>query len=218
MLVTDAARTRWPLLDLAGEAIAGGVDAIYLRDIDPAADEMPSLVDALRERIGARAGAAATACRAPIACEVLINGDPQRARGLGVGLHLRERDMSPAAARAALGPDAIIGKAVHDADAAADAVGADYLLAGHVYPSRSKPGLPTLGLSGLAAIVEAAPCPVLAIGGITPECVDEVIRARAHGIAVIGAIAEAHDPHAAAAFLRAALEEALASPREGVNG
>ena len=34
MLVTDARRARLPLLDLVAEAVAGGVDAIYLRDVD----------------------------------------------------------------------------------------------------------------------------------------------------------------------------------------
>jgi thiamine biosynthesis protein ThiS len=61
----------------------------------------------------------------------------------------------------------------------------------------------------LAAIVAAAPCPVLAIGGITPERIAGVVRAGAYGVAVIGAIAEAADPHAAAAALRAALDEAI---------
>jgi thiamine monophosphate synthase len=218
MLVMVAARTRWSLLDLAGEAVAGGVDAMYLRDVDPAAHEMASLVRVLRDRFGVRAGAERMAGRAPTTCTVLIKGDPERSRELGVGLHLRERDLPPAEARALLGAEATIGKSVHAADTAARVAGADYLLAGHVYPSRSKPGLPPLGLPGLAAIVAAAPCPVLAIGGITPERVAEVVRAGALGIAVIGAIAEADDPRAAAASLRAALEEALASPREGVNG
>jgi thiazole tautomerase (transcriptional regulator TenI) len=208
MLVTDATRTRWPLLDLAGETVASGVDAIYLRDVDPSADDMASLVGALRDRIGGHAGDEDTGCRVPAACAVLVNGDPGRARDLGVGLHLRERDISPPEARKVLGPVAVLGRSVHGPDGASRAAGADYLLAGHVYPSRSKPGLPPLGLSGLAAIVAAAPCPVLAIGGITPERVAEVVRAGAYGVAVIGAIAEADDPHAAAAALRVALDEA----------
>jgi thiamine biosynthesis protein ThiS len=209
MLVTDMTRMRWPLLDLAGIAVASGVDAIYLRDTDPSADDMASLVGALRERIGGHAEDKDTAGRAPTACAVLVNGDPERARKLGVGLHLRERDMSPPEARRALGPDAVIGRSVHGPDGASRAAGANYLLAGHVYPSRSKPGLPPLGLFGLAAIIAAAPCPVLAIGGITPERVAEVIRTGAHGVAVIGAIAEADDPYAAAAALRSALDEAF---------
>jgi thiamine biosynthesis protein ThiS len=217
LLVTDATRTRHPLLDLAANAVAGGVDAIYLRDIDLPAEALASLVGGLQEHISAVDSDQGTACRAPTT-SVMINGDPDAARLLGVGLHLRERDMTPAAARALLGANALIGKSVHTEEGASLAAGADYLLAGHVFPSASKPGRSPLGVAGLAAIAAAAPCPVLAIGGITPERVPEVVRAGALGVAVIGAIAEADDPRAAAAALRAALDDALRTQKEsGMN-
>ena len=196
MLVSDARRARLSLLDLAAEAVAGGVDAIYLRDLDPSPEKRASAVRDLRQRTGEAAA-------------LLINGDAEMALALGTGLHLRERDPALASARATLGPAALIGRAVHAAGGAAAAVGADYVLAGHVYPSASKPGRPPLGVDGLAAIAAAAPCPVIAIGGITPERVAAVVRAGAAGVAVIGAIAEADDPRAAAAELRAALDRAL---------
>jgi thiamine biosynthesis protein ThiS len=197
MLVTDARRARWPLPELAAEAVAGGVDAIYLRDITRPDNELASLVSGLRDRIGPEP-------------DVQVNGDPRTARSLGIGLHLRERDMTPAVARALLGGATLIGKSVHSAEGASLATGADYLLAGHVFPTASKPGRPPLGAAGFAAIVAAAPCPVLAIGGIMLDRVAEVVQAGAHGLAVIGAIAEADDPGAAASALRAALDDALA--------
>ncbi|MGH2614132.1 MAG: thiamine phosphate synthase [Thermomicrobiales bacterium] len=196
MLVTDARRSRLPLLELAAATVAGGVDALYLRDVDLPASELADLVRRLRERAGA-------------AVTIVVNDGPERAKCAGTGLHLRERDMATTDARAALGADAVIGRSVHTPEGAAAAIGADYVLAGHVYPSASKPNLPPLGLDGLADIAAAAPGPVLAIGGITPERVAEVIRAGASGVAVIGALAEADEPRAAAAFLRAALDDAL---------
>ena len=84
----------------------------------------------------------------------------------------------------------------------------DYLLAGHVFATVSKPGQPPLSLAGLGAIVAASPVPVLAIGGITPERVAATLAAGAAGVAVIGAIAEADDPHHAASDLRTAIERA----------
>jgi thiamine biosynthesis protein ThiS len=90
----------------------------------------------------------------------------------------------------------------------------DYLLAGHVFATVSKPGRPPLGLDGLGAIVAASPAPVLAIGGITGERVAAVIAAGAAGIAVIGAISEAADPGRAASELRDELDRALARQRE----
>lgn len=184
-----------PLLDLVTEATAGGVDAIYLRDVDGSRDELALTVLTLRARIGDEV-------------VLLINGGPQ-AVAIGTGLHLRERDMSPDAARAVLGPRAAIGRSVHTPQGAAAATGADYVLAGHVYPSPSKPGLPPLGLAGLASIVAVAPCPVIAVGGITPDRVAEVIQVGARGVAVIGAIVEAGDPRAAAKALRVAVDHAL---------
>src|SRR5690606_23858041 len=104
--------------------------------------------------------------------------------------HSREADIQPAVARDLLNEEIAIGRSVHAAAGAREAIGADYVLAGHVFPSRSKPGVPPLGLEGLAAIVAAAPCPVIAIGGITAERVADVIGAGAAGVAAIGAIAE----------------------------
>jgi thiamine biosynthesis protein ThiS len=196
MLVTDARRARMPLLDLVTEATAGGVDAIYLRDADGSIDDLVLTTCTLRAQIGDTVA-------------VLVNGGPQAALATGTGIHLRERDMTPAAARAALGPRVPIGRSVHSPEGAIAATGADYVLAGHVYPSPSKPGLAPLGPAGLAQIVAVAPCPVIAIGGITPERVTEIIQTGARGVAVIGAIVEADDPRAAARALRVAVDRAL---------
>jgi thiamine biosynthesis protein ThiS len=146
-----------------------------------------------------------------------VNGGPQAALATGSGLHLRERDMSPAAARTVLGPTVPIGRSVHSPQGALAATGADYVLAGHVYPSPSKPGLAPLGPAGLARIVAFAPCPVIAIGGITSHRVAEVIQTGARGVAVIGSIVEADDPQAAARTLRVAVDHALQHHQEEVS-
>ncbi len=201
MLVTDARRARLPLIDLVTEATAGGADAIYLRDAGGSIDDLALAVKTLRARIGD-------------ATTLLVNGGPQAALATGSGLHLRERDMPPVEARAVLGSRVPIGRSVHAPRGAVAATGADYVLAGHVYPSPSKPGSAPLGLSGLARIVAVAPCPVIAIGGITPDRVKEVIQLGARGVAVIGAIVEADDPHAAARALRVAVDRALQQHQE----
>jgi thiamine biosynthesis protein ThiS len=201
MLVTDARRARMPLLDLVTEATAGGVDAIYLRDAGGSIDDLALTTQTLRAQIGD-------------AVALLVNGGPPAALATGSGLHLRERDMTPAAARSEFGPTVTIGRSVHKLEGAVASTGADYVLAGHVYSSPSKPGLAPLGLEGLAQIVAVAPCPVIAIGGITPDRVAEVIQAGAQGVAVIGAIVEAEDPRAAARALRVAVDRALRHPQE----
>ncbi len=135
MLVTDALRARLPLLELVTEATAGGGDAIYLRDVGGSIDDLTLTTRSLCAQIGDKV-------------TLLVNGSPQAALATGSGLHLREGDMTPAEARAALGPVVPIGRSVHSPEGAAAATGADYVLAGHVYPSTSKPGLAPLGQRG----------------------------------------------------------------------
>jgi thiamine biosynthesis protein ThiS len=232
LMVTEPSRSRLPLLDLLSEAVAGGVDSVYLRGINPGIALTPDLIHTLREMIGDHT--------------TLLVNDAELAAATGAGLHLREHDAipnavsprTPVSSHTAVSsrgtrdlvstshssPEKrdssfvgmtlvagwpLIGRSVHSAQEASRSTGMDYLLAGHVYPSASKPGKPPLGLEGLRAIVSSAPCPVLAIGGITAERVAAVVHASAHGIAVIGAIAEANDPRAAAMALRAALDNAL---------
>jgi thiamine-phosphate pyrophosphorylase len=66
----------------------------------------------------------------------------------------------------------------------------DYLIAGTVWPSESKPGgaagPPLLGLAGLAAIAAAVNVPVLAIGGVTLDRIPGVVSCGAAGVAAIG--------------------------------
>jgi thiamine biosynthesis protein ThiS len=202
MLILGSRTGRVSLSDLAEAAAAGGVDAVQVRMPGAAPERVREVVAVVRERIGERAmllvnGAAATA--APIAA------------ALGGGVHLPERAGAEAiaAARTALGPGALIGRSVHAPEAAAASAGADYLLAGHVFPTPSHPGAPPLGLAGLARIRAAAPCPVLAVGGIDPGNVAAVVRAGAAGVAVIGAIVAAENPERAARALREALAAAL---------
>lgn len=196
LYVADARRAKQPPVEVIAAAAAGGVDGVYLRDVDLPRAELATLVRDIR-------------CRTGPAFTIVVNGGPDMARAAGAGLHLRERDIPAAEARAALGDAVLIGRAVHDPASARAAAGADYLLAGHVYPSASKPGQPPLGVCGLAAIVAVAPCPVLAIGGITAARIADVIATGAAGVAVIGAIADADDPRRVAMDLRAALERAL---------
>lgn len=104
------------------------------------------------------------------------------------GVHLRERGIDVANARRISGAGLLIGRSVHSAEAAIHARSADYLIAGSVFPTASKPGeAASLGLEGLRDVVRAAgDCAVWAVGGITAERLPEVVRCGARGIAAIG--------------------------------
>lgn len=198
LLVTDLARARLPLLDLAAEAVAGGVDAIYLRHLTPA-DDWAATLQQVRERV---------------APEVLLMVPGEAPPGApGVGRHLREHEALPDRLRP--GEPRLLSRSVHSPDEAARSTGVSYVVAGHVFPTASHPGQAPLGLDGLAGIAASAPCPLLAIGGITTERVAGVISAGANGVAVIGAICEARDPRTAASDLRAAVDAARSCLMKG---
>jgi len=181
---------------LVGAALAGGVDAIQLRAKSLAARQLLSLAERCLEL-----------CHRHQAV-LLINDRLDVALAAGAhGVQLGEAGLpieAASALRRRAGVALMLGGSVHDHAGvlAARAGGADYLVFGHIYPSRSKPGLPPAGVPKLAAAVETAGgTPVYAIGGITAGKVPELRRTGVAGIAVIGAIAGAADPTAAAAEL-----------------
>ena len=131
---------------------------------------------------------------------LLVNDDVALAAAIGAsGVHLGEDDGDLAAARAALGPQAIIGASCYDElDLARRAVaaGASYVAFGAFFPTRSKVttrrATPTL--LGEAA---ALGVPRVAIGGITPANAGALVAAGADLVAVIGGVFDAADPRAA---------------------
>lgn len=89
-----------------------------------------------------------------------------------------------------------IGCSVHSVDEAIEKrkLGAHYVLYGHIYETKSKENVSPRGIDALSRVVQAIDIPVIAIGGIKPENVEEVILAGAKGIAVLSGILLAKDP------------------------
>ena len=71
---------------------------------------------------------------------------------------------------------------------------AAYLIAGHVFPTDCKKGVPPRGLEFLEKVCKNARQPVYAIGGMTPERVPSVLQAGAAGYCVMSALMKAPDP------------------------
>ena len=182
----------------AAIAAAGPAVALVVRAPDSTAAQHA----AFAERI--------TALARPPEAAVFVHARPDLARAVGAeGVHLRVGDLAPNDARLVLG-SGWIGRSVHSNEEAAVALdeGADYLMAGSVFETRSHPGRPALGLEWLAAIVKLGR-PVVAIGGITPARAAEVRGAGAWGVAVIAAAWNADDPAAATSALLAPWTEDL---------
>jgi thiamine-phosphate pyrophosphorylase len=192
MLVTDRHETRGrDLVDVVSAAVAGGVRLVQLRERDLPEVEVGALARRLLERLH---GTGAS---------LLVNGHPALALALDIGLH-----MSAAAPAAVSTKPLLYGRAAHDEVEVRRALadGVSYLVVGPVFPTGSKPGHPGVGLEVLSRLVTvAAPVPVFAIGGLTPERVGSVLAAGAHGVAVRAAILGAPDPARAARELVRAL-------------
>jgi thiamine-phosphate pyrophosphorylase len=128
---------------------------------------------------------------------LLINDDlPLALACKAQGVHLGQTDGSVAAARAQLGPDAIIGVTCHDSLALAleaRAEGADYVAFGAFFASSTKPDARPAPLALLPQAAQELGLPVVAIGGISMDNARQVIEAGASMVAVIHALFAAAD-------------------------
>jgi len=154
-------------------AVAAGVDLVQVRERDLEAGALAALV---AELVGVSRGSAT---------RLIVNDRLDVALACGAdGVHLRGDSMPIAAARRLAPAGFLIGRSVHGVDEARAAADADYLIAGTVFRSASKPDpAPLLGVDGLRAIVQAVDRPVLAIGGMAGERIAEAAAAGAAGFA-----------------------------------
>jgi thiamine-phosphate pyrophosphorylase len=187
--VSDIARLNMPIDHWAGELFSGGVDLVQIRE--------PGLTDYQIREIVLR-----VIDRAPDPGRVQLNNRLELARSLGCGVHLPEQaaddisGFSPAS------------KAVHDAAAARELRGYDFLVAGHIFETPSHAGEPGRGLNWLNDITRATDEPVIAIGGIDATNAPSCLVSGAAGVAVIRALTVSNDPRDAAERLRHALDNA----------
>ncbi len=167
------------LLQSVEAALAGGAVLVQYRDkLSSTTERLSQAIDLVR--LCQNAGV-----------PLLINDDPELAHRVGAqGVHLGQDDWALADARKLLGQDAIIGITCHqqmDLAETAKARGADYLAFGRFYHSGTKPGAPRADVQVLTDACRLA-LPVAAIGGITTDNAEPLIRAGADLIAVVGGL------------------------------
>jgi thiamine-phosphate pyrophosphorylase len=194
VLTDETVQSRFTHVELAEMAIAGGADTIQFRDKKRSTKELVKIAETLQRVCRAR--------NVPL----IINDRVDIALAVGAdGVHLGQRDIPVAVARALLGPARIIGAtaATLDEAIAVQNEGADYLGFGHIYPtaSKQKRGDPK-GPAAVAEICGALTIPVIAIGGIDHKNFLPVLEAGVWGIAVIAAVCAAADPTLAARELK----------------
>lgn len=139
----------------------------------------------------------------------LMNDRPDLAAELGCdGVHVGQEDMSYAAARKIVGPDAIVGITCHDSRhlaMEAGEAGADYVAFGAFYPTLTKEAKTAAELDLLRWWAELFTVPCVAIGGITVENAPPLVEAGADFLAVSGGVWNHPEGPAAAVKAFAAL-------------
>lgn len=175
---------RW--LDVARAAIGGGADCLQLREKSLEAGELLNRAVMLTAIAGDR-------------CDVIVNDRPDIALISGAaGVHLGRGDLPIGGVRQFAGRDLIIGASTHNLMEARQSVGAgaDYCGVGTIYPTMTKDRKPS-GLQYLKNFIAQYPkMPHLAIGGITPANVAQVIEAGGRGVAVSSIVCAAKKPQA----------------------
>jgi thiamine-phosphate pyrophosphorylase len=190
------------LVEFLVACIAGGVDVVQLRDKHL---EARRLVE--RSRIAARV------C-ADHGVPFILNDRPDLALEVEAdGVHVGQDDASPGLARRILGSDAIVGLSTHaPADLEASTLEpVDYVSAGPVTPTPTKPGRPGTGAAYVAFAVANTARPVFVTGGVTPETIPSLAGVGARHFVVVRYLTEAADPRRSARQLRTSIEEHVAA-------
>lgn len=187
-----------PVHELVADLARSGVDVLQLRAKDAEAGDVL--------RAGAELKRACDAAGIPF----VVNDRPDVAALLATGVHVGQNDVPVAAARRFVG-HAPVGLSTHAQSEIDDVVAAadrpDYIAVGPLFATPTKPGRPAVGLELARYAAAHAPVPWFAIGGIDEATLPAVLEAGARRVVVVRAVTEAADPIAAAARLRALLDE-----------
>jgi thiamine-phosphate pyrophosphorylase len=200
-LVTDPAQGGGrPLGDIVARAVAGGVTLVQLRD---KAANGRALLEQARALI---------ALLTPLGVPLIVNDRVDIAIAAGAaGCHVGQSDLPAAAARALLGPDALLGVSLDSVEQMreVDPAVVDYVAHGPLAATLTKADAGgAVGTEGIARVRALTGLPLVAIGGIDAGNLGAAVRAGADGVAVVSAIMAAADPQAAARALAAAIAAA----------
>lgn len=194
-VITNNALVGGDLTAVVAAAAQAGADVIQLREKNLTPRELYALAQKIQAVLAERP------------TRLVINGSVEVALAVNAaGVHLGYGSLPLHVARRLL-PDKQVGVSVHTLEEAMQAQrdGADYVIAGHIFATACKAGLPPRGLQFLAEVCQALTIPVFAIGGIVADNAALTIRAGAAGIAVMSTVMAAADPAAAVAQLKNAL-------------
>jgi thiamine-phosphate pyrophosphorylase len=191
------------LVDRVGDAVAGGVDLVQLRAKDLPGGTLLELAQRIKVAIGDSA-------------LLLINERVDVADAVAAdGVQLGEDALTVSQARRILGPERLIGRSVHSRSGAlqAQGQGADFLLVGTIFASRSHPGEEPVGPELVQRIKGRCSVPLIGIGGIDASNAGRVMEAGASGVAVVSSILASPNPKEAARRIKQAIRAAALAAR-----
>ncbi|AGK98857.1 thiamine phosphate synthase [Clostridium pasteurianum] len=168
------------LINVTEAIVKGGADAIILREKDLSSKELYSLAVKMQEVVMDR-------------IPLVINGDYNvavKCKADGIQLSYNTfLDFDKAY-------DKLKGVSIHSLEEAKKVydIGANYVLAGHIFNTACKAGLPGRGIEFLNEICSDVSLPVIAIGGIELNNIDSILRAGAKGAALMSSVMEAENP------------------------
>ena len=181
------------LLQTVRDIIAGGADAVQLREKHTPDNVLHAMAAEIRELTDETDRL------------FIVNDRPDIAAIVGAdGVHLGQDDLPIAEARRLLRPGAIVGRSAHSMAQLHAAVneGADYVSMGPIFETTTKDAGQPVGTALLAEAVAATDIPVVPVGGITAGNVDQIIAAGGQRAAVSAAVCKADNPKSAAEVLR----------------
>lgn len=176
-------------------AVQNEVDFIHIRERSWTAREM---IDTVHELVqsGISLRKIIINDRVDVAVSVNARGVQLPSHGIDVA-HVKQNH-----------PHLLLGCSVHSVDEAIEKEksGADFLVYGHIFKTKSKPGVRPRGLKGLINVIDHVSIPVIALGGITPSSTPSVLETGAHGIAVLSGVLLAENPVKAVTNYQQAME------------
>ena len=127
------------------------------------------------------------------------------------GLHIGDDELPVSVARQVLGPEKILGVTAKTVKRALEAEegGADYLGTGAIFPTTTKENAPITLISTLKTICQTVAIPVVAIGGLTSENIDQLAATGIAGVAVVRDLMQAEDIEAKTQAFLAKLDDMI---------
>lgn len=191
-LVTNRHIVRGNFLKNIESAVAGGVDRVILREKDLEYKELFLLskyVKTITDRYD---------------IPLIINGNIDVAEKTGTyGFHCGFQDFIENKYKY----DGVLGVSIHSVEEAikCEQLGVDYILAGHIFETECKKGLPPRGIEFLKELKENVSIPIVAIGGIDEKNAKQIMKVGVEDIAIMSYIMQSEDPYSSAKVLKNAI-------------